>query len=190
MGIQGGNVGRPQFGSGARRNISKSTRRRGHSAVLVAGLPRPQHFRDCPRLRDTTARRERRVAIEDLAQAAQPVSLQLVRQRLEEGPRARRIVIDAQVREHERSHQPTPDGALMVGGVTLALRAISSYGAGLLPSAWANSPVVTSALYHRALTSTGLPMRGVTTQSPTLASIQVSCTPGSPAASSPSVGST
>ena len=30
------------------------------------------------------------------------------------------------------------------------------------------------ALYHRALISTALPRRGVTTQSPTLASIQVS----------------
>ena len=38
-----------------------------------------------------------------------------------------------------------------------------------------------SALYQSAWISTGLPWRGVTTQSPTLASIQVSCTPGSPA---------
>jgi 5-methyltetrahydropteroyltriglutamate--homocysteine methyltransferase len=43
-----------------------------------------------------------------------------------------------------------------------------------------------SALIHRAWTSTGLPMRGVMTRSPTFASIQVSCTPGTPAASSPS----
>ena len=37
-----------------------------------------------------------------------------------------------------------------------------------------------------ACTSTGLPIRGVTTRSPTLASIQVSWTPGTPARSSPS----
>ncbi len=37
-----------------------------------------------------------------------------------------------------------------------------------------------------AWTSTGLPIRGVTTQSPTFASIQVSWTPGTPAASRPS----
>jgi hypothetical protein len=43
-----------------------------------------------------------------------------------------------------------------------------------------------SALIHSACTSTGLPMRGVTTQSPSLASIQVSCTPGAPARSRPS----
>ena len=35
-----------------------------------------------------------------------------------------------------------------------------------------------SALSHSACTSTGLPMRGVITRSPTFASIQVSCTPG------------
>ena len=59
-----------------------------------------------------------------------------------------------------------------------------------LPSRSANSAISVSALNHSALISTGLPMRGVTTQSPTLASIQVSCTPGSPARSSPSAGST
>ena len=42
-----------------------------------------------------------------------------------------------------------------------------------------------SALYQSAWISTGLPRRGVTTQSPTLASIQVSCTPGSPEESRP-----
>ena len=36
------------------------------------------------------------------------------------------------------------------------------------------------ALYHSALISTGLPMRGVTTQSSSLASIQVSCTSADP----------
>src|ERR1019366_7212903 len=46
------------------------------------------------------------------------------------------------------------------------------------------------ALSHSALTSTHFPILGVTTQSPTLASIHVSCIPGSPARSSPSAGST
>ena len=39
-------------------------------------------------------------------------------------------------------------------------------------------------------TSIGFPMRGVTTRPLTFASIQVSCTPGSPAKSNPSTGST
>src|SRR5690606_28595469 len=45
---------------------------------------------------------------------------------------------------------------------------------------------VRSALYHKALTSTGAPARGVTTQSPALASIHVSCKPRSAAATRPS----
>ena len=43
-----------------------------------------------------------------------------------------------------------------------------------------------NALIQSACTSTGLPMRGVTTQSPTFASIHVSCTPGTPALRRPS----
>jgi hypothetical protein len=54
----------------------------------------------------------------------------------------------------------------------------------------ANALMMHKALYQSALISTGLPMRGVTTQSPTLASIQVSCTPAVPPRSSPSVPST
>ena len=62
-----------------------------------------------------------------------------------------------------------------------ACAARSAYEAADLPSASANLAWVPSAFNHSAFTSTGLPTRGVTTQSPTLASIQVSCTPGSPA---------
>ena len=47
-----------------------------------------------------------------------------------------------------------------------------------------------SALYQRALISTALPRLGVTTRSPTFASIQVSWYPGAPCTSRPSAGST
>lgn len=40
--------------------------------------------------------------------------------------------------------------------------------------------MIVSALYQSAWISTGLPARAVTTQSPILASIQVSCAPGAP----------
>ena len=56
---------------------------------------------------------------------------------------------------------------------------------GIAPAAIKRAPIL-SALIQSACTSTGFPMRGVTTQSPTLASIQVSCTPGLPAQSRPS----
>ena len=49
----------------------------------------------------------------------------------------------------------------------------------------ARSSMMHSALYQSAWISTGLPRRGVTTQSPTLASIHVSCTPGSPRCQQP-----
>ena len=54
----------------------------------------------------------------------------------------------------------------------------SAYASASAPCSRARSRHERSALYQSALISTGLPMRGVTTQSPTLASIQVSCTPG------------
>jgi hypothetical protein len=47
-------------------------------------------------------------------------------------------------------------------------------------SASSHSSSSRSALYQSALTSTAFPRRGVTTQSPTLASIQVSWYPGAP----------
>ena len=56
------------------------------------------------------------------------------------------------------------------GHRTLSRRSASPRSAG-------SAPTVRSTLYQSALISTGLPIRGVTTQSPTLASIQVSCTP-------------
>jgi len=49
----------------------------------------------------------------------------------------------------------------------------------------AKSSIMHSALYQRAWISTGLPRRGVTTQSPILASIHVSWIPTSPDASKP-----
>ena len=47
--------------------------------------------------------------------------------------------------------------------------------------------ITRKALYQSACISTGFPYLGVTTLSPTLASIQVSCTPGSPQESKPSL---
>jgi len=59
----------------------------------------------------------------------------------------------------------------------------------LIAAAIGEAAATLSALYQSALISTGFPRRGVTTQSPTFASIQVSCTPSCPALRSPSSGS-
>ena len=60
-------------------------------------------------------------------------------------------------------------GGLELRGITLATEATAQRGQDR------------SALYQSAWISTGLPRRGVMTRSPTRASIQVSCTPASPA---------
>ena len=54
----------------------------------------------------------------------------------------------------------------------------------------AQHAVIRSALYQSALISTALPCRGVTTQSPTFASIHVNCVPAYPADNNPSAAST
>ncbi len=71
------------------------------------------------------------------------------------------------------------------------VRASAANGdSGAKPSTRAKPAIVAAALSQSALTSTGLPIRGVITWSPTLASIQVSWTPASPAYSRPSAAST
>src|SRR5260370_29310727 len=82
--------------------------------------PRPQNFRNGPGLRDAAARREGRVAIENFAERAEAVRMNLAAERLEETQRRLAVVVDAIVCECERAEQPAPDGALMIGGVAIA----------------------------------------------------------------------
>ena len=83
-------------------------------------LPHPQHLRHGPRLGDAAARREGRVAVKDLAQAAQAMRCQLLEQRLQKGPRGRRVAVDAQVGADKGTDQPAPHGAPVVGSVPRA----------------------------------------------------------------------
>ena len=62
------------------------------------------------------------------------------------------------------------DESILIGNKRIEL-GTSDYGDVVYPSGFN---------HIRAFTSTVFPVRGVTTQSPTFASIQVSCTPGSP----------
>src|SRR5215475_14074837 len=87
------------------------------------------------------------------------------------------------------SNKPSPSGRTNRAKLRFTMSAGSLKLSGS-SSRRAKSPMTRNALYHSALISTGLPMRGVTTQSPTFASIQVSCTPAVPARSSPSAPST
>ena len=56
-------------------------------------LPRPQHLRDAPRLGDTATRREWRIAIENLADAAQPRILKVLSERQQKTARPRFVAM-------------------------------------------------------------------------------------------------
>ena len=56
-------------------------------------IPRPQDFRDRPRLRDASARRVRRIALEDLRDRSDAVLLEMMRDRLEKTACRLRIAI-------------------------------------------------------------------------------------------------
>src|SRR5260370_41892521 len=78
--------------------------------------PRPQNFRNGPGLRDAAARRERRVAIENFAERAEAVRMNLAAERLGETRRRLAVRVDWVAGECERAEQPAPDGSLRAGG--------------------------------------------------------------------------
>src|SRR5439155_1008836 len=133
------------------------------SAACGERVPGAERLADRPRLGDAAARREGRIAVEDLGDGAHAVVGEVVGERLEEGTRHGRVAIHLVVGERERTEEPRRRRA--------------------------NPRIAWSALYQRALISIALPRRGVTIRSPAFASIHVSWTPGAPAVSSPSVGS-
>ena len=96
------------------------------------GAPCSQYFRDRPGLCDTSAGSEGRVTIENFAERAQAVRVDLASQRFQKTGGGRAIPIHAQMRQNEWTEQPTPHGALMIGAVTLSnVAAIVSLVAGL-----------------------------------------------------------
>jgi hypothetical protein len=77
-----------------------------------------QHFGDAPRLRDTAARRIRRLGVEDLADRSGARIAQMDGVGLHEIVRgAAGGGVDLEPRVDIRTDEPRPDGALMVGGV-------------------------------------------------------------------------
>src|SRR6266567_2120445 len=81
--------------------------------------PRAQHLRDGPGLRDATARMEGRVAIENLADAAESMNVQMIRHRTEKLRCAVWVVVNAEVRESERAKQPGPHRSLVVRAIAI-----------------------------------------------------------------------
>ena len=83
--------------------------------------PRSQHFRHRPRLRDAAARRERLLGVEDLAERSDARLVQVRAEAVEARARARLVVrLHPQPGVDERTHQPPPHRALVIGGVARA----------------------------------------------------------------------
>src|SRR5260370_38792927 len=91
-------------------------------------LPSAQDFGDSPRLRDAAARSEGGIAIEDFAQSAEATCVNLATERLEKTQRCLAIVVDTVMRKPEGPPQPTPDGTLMISGVTITRAASVTTG--------------------------------------------------------------
>ena len=73
--------------------------------LVVQKPPSAQYFSNAPGLRDATARREGSVAIENLADAADAVIVQVMLKRQQERIRCFPVAVDAPVRCHERADQ-------------------------------------------------------------------------------------
>jgi len=83
-------------------------------------VPSAQDFGDGPGLSDAAARRERAIAVKNLAEGPQTVRMELLAKGLEETQRFLAVTVHAVVGEHERAKQPAPSGAPMIGSVTVA----------------------------------------------------------------------
>src|SRR5262249_46890660 len=85
--------------------------------------PGTQRFRHPPGLGDAADRAVRRVALQQLRDAAQPGVAQVVLQRPQQRPPGGRVAAHPRPRLGVGAQQPGPGGALVVGLVALALRA-------------------------------------------------------------------
>src|ERR1700730_17562444 len=94
-----------------------------HIGVCLAcrSAPCSQYFRHRPGLRDTSTRSERRIAIENFAERAQAVRMNLFTERLEKTYRRSAIRANTEMRQHQWAEEPTPHGALMIRAVTLSI---------------------------------------------------------------------
>src|SRR2546425_13100802 len=85
------------------------------------GLPGAQGLGHAPGLSDAAVGQERRVAVEDLGDGAEPVVAQVIGERDEILARPGGIAIRVEVGEREGPQQPAPRGALVIRAVARAL---------------------------------------------------------------------
>src|ERR1700730_14002878 len=81
--------------------------------------PGTQYLSNAPRLREAAARSVRCVTIEHLADRTQARGRQVLRHGREKFLRPARITVNTVVGAGERTQQPAPDRALMIGRVAL-----------------------------------------------------------------------
>src|SRR5262249_26221248 len=86
--------------------------------------PRPERLRDGPGLGGTASRGEGRVAVENFAEAAHAIDADVLSERLEQGQRGRPGAVDFEVSERERTEEPPPCRAWMMGAVAPARPAV------------------------------------------------------------------
>ena len=106
----------------ATRHAGNRRSRLRHGGVVGRRLhPAAQHLRHAPGLRDAAAGRVRSFGVEDLADRAEPESLERRDAAVEKAPRAGAIVgMQLEPRVDPRTDQPPPDRSLVIRGVARA----------------------------------------------------------------------
>src|SRR5262249_8811382 len=82
--------------------------------------PSTQQFANGPCLCDAASRRERRIAIKDLAECSQSAGVDFSAQRFKEAQRCGAIFVHAKVRQRKGPKQPAPHRTLMIRGIPFA----------------------------------------------------------------------
>ena len=83
------------------------------------GVPGAEDFGDRPGLGDASAWGERRLAVKDFSQRAKSVIVEMMSHRSKIRQSRFGMAIHAMVGERERTEEPAPDGALMIGAIPL-----------------------------------------------------------------------
>src|SRR5579871_4269946 len=98
-------------------NLQEQRRARSN---LREELPSSKEFGDGPGLGDAAARGEGGLGVEDFGESTEAVACNGLRQRFEETERVGLVLVDAVMREGERTERPAPNGTLVIGGVAIA----------------------------------------------------------------------
>src|SRR2546430_15969287 len=83
-------------------------------------FPNSQHFSNRPGLSDASPRCKRLFAIVDFGQGTQSVEIDCLELWLEESSRRSSVLVDAEMREGERTEKPAPGCTLVIRSIALA----------------------------------------------------------------------